>query len=264
MDKYISANRKLWNGWTSLHEKSAFYDVSGFKTSKDSLTSIEREELGDVSGQSLLHLQCHFGLDTLSFAHRGAHVTGMDFSPKGIEIARSLATELNINAEFICSDIYELPDNLDRKFEIVFTSYGVLSWLPDIDRWGELVARYLVPSGVFYIVEFHPVLGILDDDGDRIQYPYFSTPEPLRFEESGSYAAPESDFKGECYQWTHSLGQIVTSLVKAGLRIEYLHEFDYSPFNCYHFLREEGPGRWVVDRHRSSFPVLFSIRARRP
>ncbi len=143
MDEYLKKNKELWNELTAIHAGSEFYDVDGFKRGKCSLSSIELEELGDVSGKSLLHLQCHFGLDTLSWARLGARVTGVDFSDKAIDLARSLSRDLKIEADFVQSDIYDLPDNLDGEFDIVFTSGGVLPWLPDLKRWAEIITHFL-------------------------------------------------------------------------------------------------------------------------
>ena len=126
MDEYLKKNRELWNEITPIHARSAFYDVEGFKKGRSTLDSIELEELGDVSGKSLLHLQCHFGLDTLSWARRGAKVTGVDFSDEAITQARSLSEETSIKANFICSNIYDLPDVIEDQFDIIFTSYGIL------------------------------------------------------------------------------------------------------------------------------------------
>ncbi|MCG2767215.1 MAG: class I SAM-dependent methyltransferase, partial [Anaerolineae bacterium] len=172
MTNYLETNRELWNGWAKLHIESAYYDVEGFKAGGESLHPLEIEEVGDVSGKTLLHLQCHFGQNTLSWARRGARVTGVDFSDDAIALACSLSRELDIEAEFIRSDIYDLPEVLDRQFDIVFTSYGVLCWLPDLTRWAEIVARYLSPGGTFYIAEFHPLLTMFDDAGERLAFPY--------------------------------------------------------------------------------------------
>ena len=148
MEQYLEANRKLWDQWTAEHEASPFYDVAGFRAGKDRLRSIELSEMPDVRGKTLLHLQCHFGLDTLAWARRGAIASGVDFSEQSIALARSLSQELGIAADFYCSDIYNLPAVLDGQFDIVFTSYGVLHWLKDLQRWGEVIAHFLKPGGI--------------------------------------------------------------------------------------------------------------------
>ena len=173
MNDYVQANRKLWNEWTGLHLDSNYYDLNGFKAGKVTLGAVERREVGDVSGKSLLHLQCHLGLDALSWARLGAAVTGVDISDESIHVAQALSDEFNVPAQFICSDIYELPQVLDRQFDIVFTTCGVLTWLPDLQRWAKIITHYLKPGGMFYINEIHPIKRVLtprlqDDRGNPI------------------------------------------------------------------------------------------------
>lgn len=266
MNEYLENNRSLWNGWTRLHKPSRFYDVDSFKAGTSSLKPLELEEVGDVEGKSLLHLQCHFGMDTLSWARRGALVTGADFSDEAITFARSLASELNLPAEFVRSNIYDLPAALDAgagRFDIVYTSYGVLSWLPELDPWGKVVAHFLKPGGFFYIAEYHPFVFMLGEDNRTFEYPYFHTPEPIKLLSTGSYAAPEAtDFSHTEYNWSHSLADVVNALLRAGLRLEFLHEFPYwhnNPYAAEHL--DQGKTRvsgWPVE-----IPHMFSLRARR-
>ncbi len=268
-EPYIQANRNLWNSWTKLHtESSSEYDdlLTQLRAGQTTLSEIELEELGDVSGNSLLHLQCHFGLDTLSWAREGAIVTGVDFSDESIAQARRLSQELDINADFICSDVYELPMVLDQKFDIIFTSKGVLPWLPDLGRWAEIIVHYLKPGGTFYIRDDHPVRHILlpprlDATGTPIEHGYVHRTVPTRVEERGSYAATESDDVHTAYYWTHGLGEIVTVLSSAGLRIEFLHEFVKVAENC-HSYEETELGRYELRLwHNVAIPRMFSIRA---
>lgn len=266
MDEYRESNRQLWDAWADLHVLGGGYDVEGFKAGKMALGPIEIEELGDVTGKTLLHLQCHFGKDTLSWARRGAIVTGADFSANAIAHARALSEETGIPATFVQSDILELPDVLSGEFDIVFTSYGAITWLPDIWRWAEVAAYFLKKGGTFYIAEFHPFSHMLENSKEdlelRFRYPYFPTGEPLRFETQGSYAAPEADFQGIEYGWPHSLGDIVTALIKAGLRIEFLHEFPYSVEGSLFAGMERGEdGFYRVQGQKVEVPLLFSIRA---
>lgn len=263
MKELIEANRRLWDIWARIHVCSDFYRVQPFKAGNTSLRHIEIEEVGPVAGRTLLHLQCHFGQDTLSWARLGADVTGADFSPVGIRYARSLATELGLPATFVCAELTELPAVLEGTFDIVFTSYGVLSWLPDLDRWAEIIARYLLPGGVFYMIELHPVLGMFDEAGRSLKYSYFPEPQPLAFEETKSYAGGEAHERVIIYQWNHNLGEVVTALAKAGLRIEFVHEFPYTVSGCYPFLVEVGPEKFVMKDHPEGIPLLFSIRATR-
>jgi SAM-dependent methyltransferase len=264
VEEYVRSNRRLWDDWAAIHEKSAFYGVEGFKAGRSSLFPIELEELGDVSGKTLLHLQCHFGQDTLSWARLGAKVTGVDFSERAIELARSLSEELGIPARFICSDIYDLPEALSGEFDIVFTSYGVLGWLPDLERWAEVVSRFLRPGGIFYVVEAHPFANVFDDEEEkdlRVKYPYFHGSEPLRFERRGSYADPEADFHSVEYVWDHSLSEIVNSLIAEGLQIERLNEFPYCAWRMFSFMERGKDGWWHLKDRHGDIPLMFSLKA---
>lgn len=265
MDEYRRSNMALWNNWTALHAGSAYYDAEGFKAGKSTLRPIEVAELGDVSGKSLLHLQCHFGLDTLSWARRGAHVTGVDFSERAIELARSLAAELGLAARFVHSDVYDLPAALHGAFDIVFTSYGVLYWLPDLHRWAEVVAHFLKPGGTFYIVEHHPFAAVFDSTGVtelRATSPYFHGPEPERIESYGSYAASSDTFQGLEYGWRRTLSEVIDAVVAAGLRLEYLHEFPYSDFRNLPSMERGEDGWWrLAGENSDMIPLLFSLQA---
>lgn len=263
MREYVETNRSLWNRWTPIHEKSAFYDVAGFRAGASTLKPVEVEELGSVEGKSLLHLQCHFGLDTLSWARRGARVTGVDLSDTAIDLARTLAREEGVDARFLRSDLYSLPEVLEEEFDVVFTSYGVLPWLPELERWGKVVARHLKPGGTFYLVEFHPMAEAVDADGRTLRYPYFHAPEPLEMEQHGSYADPSAELSHPAYFWCHTLGDVVCALTGAGLRIEFLHEFPYSVYDTFPFAEEREPGRWWPRESAGSLPLMFSVRATR-
>lgn len=268
MNEYLQANQKRWDQLTIEHENSPFYDLAGFKAGKDRLRSIELTELGDVAGKTLLHLQCHFGLDTLAWARRGAIVTGVDFSQNAITLAQSLSQELNIPAQFYRSDIYELPRVLSDKFDIVFTSYGVLHGLPDLRRWGEIIAHYLKPGGIFYIVEDHPFFRVFraKPEGEfKAERSYFFSEEPQRIEATGSYATNNKGTGGVSYVWDHSLGEVINSLVDAGLRIEFLHEFPYAARAKFPFMEQGEDGWWRLPPHQhGTIPFLFSLQARKP
>lgn len=264
MDEILKANQQLWNEWTAEHEKSAFYDVEGFKAGKERLKIIELEEVGDVRGKSMLHLQCHFGLDTLAWARHGAIVTGVDLSTDSIALAQSLSRELNIPATFVSSDILTLPDHLQGQFDIVFTSYGILHWLRDLKRWGQIIHHFLKPGGFFYIVEDHPFMRVFSSDSERgiiPDNPYFFTEEPYKAETEGTYA---TDFQGEkrtYYMWDHSLGEVINSLIDAGLRIEYLHEFQFTLRQKFRNMIQREDGYWRFPPEFSMIPLLFSLKA---
>jgi SAM-dependent methyltransferase len=261
MNEFLDNNRSLWNGWTRLHKPSRFYDVESFKAGRSTLEPLELEEVGEVAGKSLLHLQCHFGLDTLSWARRGAHVAGADFSDEAITFARSLASELDIPARFVCSNVYDLPAALEGRFDIVYTSYGVLSWLPELDPWAAVIAHFLKPGGFFYIAEFHPFIFMLGDDGRTFEYPYFHTPDPIKVLSTGSYAVPDAPgFSHTEYNWSHSLADVVNALIRAGLRLEFLHEFPYRHADAL-TTEEFEPGKTRLGGWPVEIPHLFSLRA---
>ncbi len=265
-DKHLDSNRDMWDLWTELHRDSDFYDLDGFRNGRNTVEAVDLEELGDVSGRTLLHLQCHFGLDTLSLARMGAVVTGLDFSPRAIELARSLAADLGIPATFVQARVDEAPHVLSGEFDIVYTSGGVLCWLRDMKEWARIAAGLVKPGGIFYIRDFHPIMNIFDDqvkDRPAVRLRYFHRPEPDRFEGEGSYAASGSRVKTASYEWTHSMGDIVTSLAEAGLRIEYLHEFPHISFESHPWLTRGDDGMWRYDAHPESLPMMFSILARK-
>jgi SAM-dependent methyltransferase len=267
MDKYLENNKEMWNDWAPLHAKSEFYDVEGFKKGRCTLYQIELEEMGDVTGKSLLHLQCHFGLDTLSWARRGAKVTGVDFSDKAIDIARSLSKELGLEADFVCCNIYDLPEKLSGKFDIVYTSAGVLDWLPDLKRWGEIIAHFLKPGGFFYILEGHPFLNMLLSDspditGPEITRSYFYTAEPEEYQIDGSYAGVKTDKPHTGNEWTHSMGDIINAIISAGLQVEFLHEFPKIFFKAVPYMEQDEEGYWRIPGDK--IPLTFSIKATKP
>jgi len=269
---YLASNRALWDEWTAIHETSSFYDLEGFKAGGVRLRPYEVEEVGDVAGKDLLHLQCHFGIDTISWARLGARVTGADFSERGIALARRVAEEIGIAARFVHSNVYDLPDApelRDERFDVVYTSRGVIGWLPDLFPWARVVAHFLKPGGVFYVTEGHPTMWVFDDaedvEGLQVAYPYYARPEPLAFEVQGSYAEPTAAVKSAMeYSWPHSMGEIVTAIAEAGLVIEFLHEFPFLDWPM-PFLEDQGDGTWRLPASQAGeIPLTFSLRAHKP
>jgi len=269
MEKYLKANRALWDEWTPINYRSDFYRVEAFKGGLNKLRPYELDEVGPVQGKDLLHLQCHFGLDTLCWARLGAHVTGADFSTAAVEQARALAAEVGIEARFVCSDLYDLPNQLDGTFDVVYTSRGVLGWLPDVDRWAQVAANFVKPGGFFYITEVHPVANVFDDDEGvtelRLRHSYFSHPEPMVFQTKGSYADRSASVTQEAeYAWNHGMGEIVTALAKASLRIDFLHEFPFVDWPI-SFLQPAPDGTYrLPPEHDRRLPLFFSLKASRP
>ena len=259
---FFKTNKATWDKKVSIHAKSEFYDVEGFKKGKSSLNSYELNEMGNVKGKSLLHLQCHFGQDTLSWSRLGAKCTGIDLSSEGIKQAELLNEELGLNATFIESNLYDVPKNVDGKFDIVFTSYGVIGWLPDLKTWGEIIASKLKKGGVFYIVEFHPIAWMFDylQTPPKLIYPYQNS-ETIYEEYKGTYTNADADIVSKEYGWNHGLGDVVSSLTNAGLEIEFLHEFEESPYDCFPEMEKTEDGMYVLKTNKKIFPLLFSIRA---
>jgi 2-polyprenyl-3-methyl-5-hydroxy-6-metoxy-1,4-benzoquinol methylase len=266
--QYMAANRRLWEGWTPHHVTSEFYDVEGFRAGRTTLGAVELHGVGDVHGKSLLHLQCHFGLDTLSWARQGAHVTGVDFSQPAIDAARALAAGLNLPATFVHSNIYDLPDHLQGEFDILFTSTGVLGWLPDIHGWAAVIAHFLKQGGIFFIHEVHPFALLFDEercDGElRLRWPYFHQPDPLAFTNETSYAAPEVADKGDAFYWIHSLSDIVGALLRAGLMLESFEEHPFLTWAQFPWMVQQENGTWVLPSGSPEIPLMFSLRAAKP
>lgn len=266
MDKYTRQNLKLWNAATPIHIKSDFYNVAGFKAGQNRLKSIEMEEVGDVRGKSLLHLQCHFGLDTLSWARLGAKVTGADFSEKAIEYAKKLAEETGIEADFVCTDLYSLLEVLNNKFDIVFTSYGVLTWISDLDKWAQVIVHFLKQGGFFYIVEIHPILGMFNDEGEirdlQIARSYFRSDKPTKWQPNLDYADTAFSSGESSYEWQYPLCDVVSALISAGLRIDFLHEFPVCCHQALPVMKQGKDGWWRLQGDR--LPLTFSIKASKP
>jgi SAM-dependent methyltransferase len=257
---YLEINKKSWNNRTDTHLKSDFYDQESFLKGKSSLKDIELKLLGDIEGKSILHLQCHFGQDTISLTKLGAEVTGVDLSDKAIESARRIAAEMNADVTFICCDIYDLPKHLDQKFDIVFTSYGTITWLPDLNQWAELISSYLKLGGRFVFAEFHPVVWMFDDDFNRVAYNYFNI-GPIIETESGTYADREAEISQQYVCWNHSISEVITGLIQNGLTINSMQEFDYSPYNCFNNTIELEPGKYRIKGLDNKMPMLYTIEA---
>lgn len=255
---YRSINKAAWNIKTDIHIHSDFYQNDRFLHGASSLNDIETRLLGPVADQSILHLQCHFGQDTISLSRMGAKVTGADLSDQAIDQARKMAGLLHTDTHFVCSDLYELPQHLHSKFDLVFTSYGVLGWLPDMKRWAEVVAHFLKPGGRFVIVEFHPVLWMFDEHFRHIAYSYFNR-GAIEEEIKGSYADPSAAAKYTTLTWNHSLSDVVGSLLQASIRIRQFKEYDYSPYNCFPNMIQTAPGQYRIEHLSHQLPMLFAI-----
>lgn len=266
MKKHIESNRALWNELTPIHEQSTYYDVESFLSGKSTLKPLELELLGRIKDKEILHLQCHFGMDTLSMARMGARVTGVDISEKAIELGDHLKKKCGLenSATFIRSDVYELEDILKKEFDIVFTSYGVLCWLNDLDAWAKTIAASLKAGGTFIIVEQHPLADIFEQKDDRVEitYSYFEK-ETLELDVDGSYASESVKIKPrKSYEWLHTMGELITALCRAGLQITSLREYPFAMYQKFPLMKETDPenGWWTIP-DKPDLPLLFSLTA---
>ena len=260
---YFDANRELWDHKTPVHKDSDFYNVKGFIAGDTSLNSIELKEMGKVKGKKILHLQCHFGLDTLSWARMGAEVTGVDFSSAAILEARELAAKTGLNAKFLQANVYDLPEILDEQFDIVFTSYGVIGWLPDLDLWASVINKFLRPGGFFYMAEFHPVVWMMDEEFSHIKYHYHNK-ELIEVEMEGTYANKEAPLKGKEYSWNHSISEVLNSLLSKGLGLSFFNEYSYSPYSCFNNLVKGSDGNFRIRGIEDKVPMVYSVKFIKP
>ena len=259
---YLNINKACWNERTDVHFESQTYDVKNFIKGGNALNSIELSLLGDITGKKILHLQCHFGKDTISLSRMGAQATGIDFSEKAIERAQELADLTQSDTRFILSDVYGLPAVLEEEYDIVFTSYGTIGWLPDIDRWASVVSHFLRPGGTFVFAEFHPVVWMMSDDFSRIQYRYFQD-EAIVEESDTTYTDGQMSKSMRSVGWNHGLAEVVQALLKQGLRLDSLEEFDYSPYNAFPNVIERAKGEYVWESVKQKVPYVFSLKMRK-
>ena len=259
-EDYFRVNKATWNDKVKAHAKSDMYDLEAFKSGKSSLMTYELEALGDVKGKSLLHLQCHFGQDTLSWSRMGAKCVGVDLSDEGIKLAQKLNEELSLDADFFCCNVLDTSKRIKDTFDIVFTSYGVIGWLPDLKPWGKMIAERLKKGGTFFMAEFHPIVWMFDYLGEKPNLKYGYMQDEVIYEEyEGTYANTNSKMISKEYGWNHGLGEVVSALTEAGLHIEYLKEHDESPYNVLPELLPTDSGMYMTkDR---LYPLIFTLKA---
>ncbi|MFT5725784.1 MAG: ubiquinone/menaquinone biosynthesis C-methylase UbiE [Bacteroidia bacterium] len=262
-ESYLSINKTAWNSKTPVHYKSAFYDNEAFLKGKNSLKSIELELLGDIIGKKILHLQCHFGQDSISMARMGADVTGVDLSDESVKKANELAALAKTPCRFIECDIYSLPEVLDEQFDIVFTSYGTIGWLPDMTKWAKVIDTFLKPGGQFIFAEFHPVVWMFDDEFFEVGYNYFNA-EVIHETQDGTYTDQDADITQEYVMWNHDLGEVLTALLAQKLIIQSFNEFNYSPYDCFGNTEEYEPGKFRIKHIGNNIPMVYSLLATKP
>ncbi len=262
--QYFDVNKETWNKKVAVHAKSEMYNLSAFKNGKNSLMKYELDVLGDqVNGKSLLHLQCHFGQDTLSFSRMGAKCTGVDLSDEAIKLAKQLNSELYLDANFICCNVYDVNKHITEKFDIVFTSYGTIGWLPDLQPWANIIASRLKSGGTFFMADFHPIVWMFDDVNEKHEMKYAYNQKEVIYEEySGTYADEKDKIVTKEYGWNHGLGAIITALTSAGLQIEFLKEYDESPYDVLPNLIKNKNGLFVTKD--KLYPLIYTIKATKP
>ena len=283
-DPYFDANRASWDERVPIHVASRGYNREGFLRGEKLLCPVEMAEVGDVTGKTLLHLQCHFGMDTLNWARLGASVTGIDFSEPAIEAASALSRDSGIPGRFLLGNVYDAPRFLDERFDIVYTGIGALNWLPDIRGWARVAAGFVKPGGFLYLYEGHPMLWSIDDERDDqllvVAYPYFERNEPNAWDNDTTYVdGPPLGHTTRTYEWNHGLGEIVTAIIDAGLRLEFLHEHREIPWQALPWMEPAEGASEAVDGdlaaarynsrhlwrlpedHRDLVPLMYSLKA---
>ena len=267
LDRFRSANRAHWDDKAEFNLRA--WDVEGFVSDPGKLSTIvqaDRHEVGDVQGRSLIHLQCHFGLDTLSWARLGAEVTGVDFAPHAVRAAVDLAGRTGLHARFVEADVCRTPAVVRAPFDIVYTGGGALCWLPDIRAWARVVSELLRPGGTFFLHEAHPVLWALEDErADEelvIGLRYFEAPQPKRWDDDPLWDEQRPRLSHMThYVWSHGLGEIVSALIDAGLAIQSLKEHQRCLWQALRFMVQDADGWWRLPDGPERLPLMYSIRA---
>lgn len=254
---YFEANRQLWDNKARLHLHSEFYDQASFEAGKSSLNAIELGLLGAVEGTKTLHVQCHFGQDSLSLVRMGAQVTGVDFSPQAIATAQEVAKKLDLSAQFICCNVLDMEQHLEEKFELAFASYGISGWFPDFGAWAQQVAQRLNIGGRLVLVDFHPALWMFDDNFTHLQYSYFNKQLIEEIEDSTYTGQAQQTLP--CYSWNHSLADILTAFMEVGLELKQFREYDYSPYPCFSKVVPRPEGGYYIQGLEGKLPMVYGL-----
>lgn len=264
--QFFEINKKLWDQKTDAHVKSAFYDNESFLKGRNSLDSIVMENLGDIKGKRILHLQCHFGQDSISLARLGAEVTAIDLSPKSIEFACKMNEELSTSVNFICCNVYDVLEKVEGTFDMVFSTFGTICWLPDLEEWARIINAKLNPRGSLYLVEFHPTLYMFDFKSAEIKYDYFNNPlkDATIETETGTYTDFNDGMVAEEAFWSHSLEEIFMPLIHQNLQLSFLKEYDYSPYPCFENMKENKKGQHIFGPFDTTMPHVFSVQFQKP
>ena len=253
----FAENRAHWEGMVEQISATDSVDaIDEFLRGESALFPFQREELGDVEGKTLLDLQSHLGIRTLSWAREGATVTGVDISSESVTLSREVAAEAGLedSARFIQANVLDLPEKHTESYDIAVSNFGVLCWMPDIERWAEVVAELVEPGGEFYLAEHHPLATALSDDFGAegspmtVENPYFSTETPAR----GG---------GPPHKWTHGLGEILSALIDAGFELQFVHEYPFSVIQRSPEMVQNEDGYWRFETD-TDLPLLFTVKGK--
>lgn len=263
----IAANRLNWDDRAKIHLRNStgFYGIDAVRAGDKLLDPIVDAELGDITGPRVAHLQCHFGIDTIRLARRGAKVTGLDFSPRAIAGARALVAELGEAVRFVEGDVHDARALLEGEFDLVYVTWGTLCWLPDMARWAKVVASLLAPGGELYLADSHPAMNALEQEGERLvlHRPWrVPVASPFSYNDDTTYTgAPDKLTHTQTFEWAHSFGAIIGGLLAAGFRLDFLHEHESLPWQAFRMMEPAGEGMFRLPESVPAMPVAFSLRA---
>jgi 2-polyprenyl-3-methyl-5-hydroxy-6-metoxy-1,4-benzoquinol methylase len=260
---WLAANRAMWDDLARLHASTEYYDLPGVVAGRDDLRPWEDAELGPIDGLDLIHLQCHIGTDTVALARRGAKVVGLDFSASSLGIADQLAMDCGLHIDWVQSDVHEAATVLaGRQFDVVYTGYGALGWLPDLDAWAQVVHDLLRPGGILYVAEIHPMWGTVIEDGRTVCQDAIGA-DWARYDEDGSYADPEAHLDHTVsYERLYAISDVITAVLDAGLQLELFHEYDVTPAPTPWLERSDDDRLYHFPPKVPHFPLSYSLRAR--
>jgi SAM-dependent methyltransferase len=269
MKDALELNRLNWDERARIHarDSTGAYLLDRFRTGEDALHSIETTELGDIAGKRVLHLQCHIGRDTLCLVRRGAIATGLDFSSAALDVARQLTIETGLSATFVEGTVDRAPELAPGPFDLVFTTWGTIGWLPDMDVWAKVVASVLRPGGELYFADVHPGFLVFEESAGQMALTYdYQTPadRPLPFVEATTYTGdPQIMVHQEMRNWIHSLSSVLSALMSAGMTITMFHEHEILPWQGLPSLVPAGDRFWKLPEGCPRIPLSYSLRARK-
>ena len=269
MTDYVDINRRNWDERAAIHarDNTEDYMLDRFRAGEDALHAIEAAELGDIAGKRVLHLQCHIGRDTLCLVRRGATVTGLDFSGAALDVARHLAEETGLKAEFVEGTVDQAPHLAPGPFDLVFTTWGTICWLPDVSEWAKIIASVLRPGGELYFADAHPGFNVLEEVAGRLVPTYdFQTPadQPLHFANETTYTGdPTILSHRSTREWIHSLSAVLGGLIDAGLAITMFREHEVLPWRGLPSLVPAPQRMWRLPDGAPRIPLSYSLRAKK-